>query len=85
MKNLYWIVTWLEKWPDGTVNGFRTAIKSTTLTRAARIAKAELTIRTTAYQKNVHYLITNIGLGDEDAAGLVGKSEADVLAIDWPE
>lgn len=80
----YWLVSWLEKWwSDGTVKGFKTAVKAESLVKAVEHVEVELRIRAKA---NVtEYIITNAGMADDDAADLVGKAETDTLAIDWPD
>ena len=83
MKKYYWIISWLEKWPDGTVNGFRTAVHSESLTKAVEHVEVELRIRAKA--NATECIITNAGMADDDIADLVGKAETDSLAIDWPE
>ena len=84
MSKHYWLVSWLEKWwSDGTVKGFKTAVKAESLAKAVEHVEVELRIRANA---NVtEYIITSAGMADDDAADLVGKAETDTLAIDWPD
>lgn len=82
MKKRYWIVSWLEKWKDGTVLAFRTAVHCETLARAAEVAGAELDVRAKANKSEC--LLCFIGLADDDAGGLVGKAEVDGPE-EWPE
>ena len=79
----YWLVFWLEKWPDGTVKAFKTAVHCETLVRAVTIAHNDIFIRSKA--NGTEFLIYSAGLADNDAADLVGKAETDALGIDWPE
>lgn len=83
MKKHYWIVCWLEKWwSDGTVRGFKTAVHCESLAKAVERVEVELRIRAKA--NATECIITNAGMADDDVADLVGKAEADSLAIDWP-
>ena len=83
MKKHYWLVSWLEKWwSDGTVKGFKTAVKAESLAKAVEHVEAELRIRAKA--NATECIITNAGMADDDVADLVGKAETDSLAIDWP-
>lgn len=79
----YWLASWLERYPDGTVQAYQTAIHCETLIRAAQIAGAELHVRAKA--SGTECLLYSIGLADGDVADLVGKAEADSLGIEWPE
>lgn len=79
----YWLVFWLERWTDGTVKAFKTAVHCETLTRAATLAHNDIFIRSRA--NDTEFLIYSVGLADADAADLIGKAETDALGIDWPE
>lgn len=79
----YWLVFWLERWPDGTVKAFKTAVRCESLAQAVKIVESELRIRATA--NGSEFLLYNIGIAEEDAAVLIGKAETDSLGIDWPD
>jgi len=79
----YWMVCWLEKWSDGTVKAFKTAVHCETLTRAATLAYNDIFIRSRA--NDTKFMIYSAGLADADVANLIGKAETDTLGIDWPE
>jgi hypothetical protein len=79
----YWLASFLEKWPDGAVQAYQTAIHCETLIRAAEVAGAELHVRAKA--SGTECLLYSIGLADGDVADLVGKAKPDTLNIDWPE
>ena len=79
----YWLVCWLERWPDGTVNGFKTAVKAESLAKSVEHVEVELQIRSKANGTEV--MIWDAGITDEGAADLVGKAETDSIAIEWPE
>lgn len=83
MKKHYWLVYWLERWPDGTVNGFKTAVKAESLAKAVEHVEVELQIRAKA--NTTECIITNAGMADDNVAGLVGLAVTDSLAIEWPE
>ena len=79
----YWLVYWVEKYSDGTVNKFKTAVKCETAMRAAAVAESELRFRTDAC--GTEFLITGIGLADKNVADLMGKAECDASGVEWPE
>lgn len=79
----YWLVFWLERWPDGTVQGFKTAVHCETLAKAVELAEIEIRIR--AKNNKTEYWIYSVGAGNKGVADLVGRAETDVLGIDWPE
>lgn len=79
----YWLASFLEKWPDGTVKGYKTAIHCETLAWAAQIVGVELHIREKA--NGTECVLYSIGIADNDVADLTGKTEVDNLSIDWPE
>lgn len=82
MNKYLWLCGWLERWPDGTVRGFKTAVHCESLAKAVEHVEAELRIRAKA--NATECIITNAGMADDAAADLVGKAETDSLAIDWP-
>jgi len=80
----YWLASWIERYPDGTVQAFRTAIHCETLARAVQVVGAELHVRANA--NHAECLLYNVDLAYDDAADLVGKVEVDTLGLDeWPE
>lgn len=79
----YWLVFWLEKWPDGTVQAFKTAVHCETIAKALEAGETELRIRTK--NNGTEYLLYDVALADRDVADLVGKAETDALGIEWPE
>lgn len=79
----YWLVFWLERWPDSTVKAFKTAVHEDTLSHAASTAHNEIYLR--SRNNGTEFLIYSVGLADADAAELIGKAETDILGIDWPE
>lgn len=83
MKKYYWLVYWLERWPDGIVKGFKTAVHCESLSKAVATIENELQIRTKA--NGTEIMIWDAGITDEGAADLVGKAETDSIAIEWPE
>ena len=83
MKKHYWLVYWLERWPDGTVKGFKTAVHCESLSKAVATTENELQIRSKASGTEV--MIYDAGITDEGVADLVGKAETDSIAIEWPE
>jgi hypothetical protein len=82
-KKYYWLVSFLEKHPDGAVRAYKTALHCKTLAEAAETMSAELYVRARA--NGTECLLYDIGIADDGIADLVGKAEADELGIEWPE
>ena len=82
-KKYYWIANFLEKYEDGTVKAFRTALHCKSMLEAVEGMSAELFVR--AHANGSECLLYDIGIADEGCADLVGKAETDALGIDWPE
>ena len=79
----YWLVYWFERWPDETVQKFKTAVRAETFARAAQLAEAELNIRAKANGTEV--FIDKVRHTFRDVSDLVGKSEVVDCFNDWPE
>ena len=77
-----WIVSWLDKDANGNVEGYTTAVRAAEITAAASRA-IEFIVSVT--ERSSAIIITNIGLGEEVAADLIGRFDIDNMAIDWPE
>lgn len=82
MDEHIWLVSWLDKDANGNVEGYTTAVRAAEITAAASKA-LDFIVAVTARSSAI--FITNIGLGEEVAADLIGRFDIDNMAIDWPE
>lgn len=82
MRKHIWIISWLDKDANGNIEGYTTAVRAAEIGTAA---SAALDFITAVTEKGSEIFITNIGLGEEVAADLIGRFDIDNMAIDWPE
>lgn len=80
---MYWIGSYLIRDEDGDVTAFSTAVKAGNITIAvSEVANFILK----EYPVRDKYIITDIGIADDDAAERVGRSWVDPLVDErWPE
>lgn len=80
----WWLISWLEKEPDGAVHAYRTAVLAETIFGALQEAGRMVHARTRE-RHGMQVLLYNAGVTEDDVASLEGAAELDALGIDWPE
>ena len=78
---MFWIGSYLTKDEDGEVTGLCTAVKADNI--SAAVLEIEKFIREKHWEE---YMITDVGIGEEESAQHVGHEWIDPMADEtWPE
>ena len=83
MNKYLWLCGWLERWPDGTVKAYKTAVRYAPMRHAMEAVQTELNIRMEA-NGTVCNLYRMETVKYHTACYLIGKAEVDELRIGWP-